>query len=386
MRRLLAFLFLTPLLLTGSLLPAQEAKQEEKKTEAKVYRIPYRITPVYHVLARVKINEKGPFNVIIDSGCNIVIMTPSAARQFGLGGASGGKLDKIEFEGGPVILNNRVNINSPPQTTAINKNNAEGTELHGVIGYDILRHYKIDLDYSNHKMTWTQGGDDAKAEPDPKAITVPFEMSGSNHMFVKVHLNGKGPYRFLYDTGSPGVVVSPKLVQAVNKAAMIETLEMGGLKAEKVPVVALTPPNFGGGATDGIIGFPLIARYRTTMDFKSNKIIFSPGSYEPPFVTWAVMTAKPPRQPEPAPSAEDTWGIVVEKGDGKPGITLKKVLPATPAHALGLRSGDRLLVFDDTWTDTVLDVDWATSKAGLGPGVGAKVLRDGKEVNLSSNR
>src|SRR5947209_2536504 len=40
---------------------------EAKKAEQKTFRVPYRLTNTNHVLLRVKINGKGPYNFIVDT-------------------------------------------------------------------------------------------------------------------------------------------------------------------------------------------------------------------------------------------------------------------------------------------------------------------------------
>src|SRR5262245_47446070 len=49
----------------------------------------------------------------------------------------------------------------------------------------------------------------AKAKP----VVVPFEMLDSGHMAVQVKVNGKGPYRLIFDTGAPISLVNNKLAK-----------------------------------------------------------------------------------------------------------------------------------------------------------------------------
>src|SRR5262245_14342455 len=37
----------------------------------------------------------------------------------------------------------------------------------------------------------------------PAKATVPFSMLPSNHMLVRAMINGKGPYRLIFDLGAP---------------------------------------------------------------------------------------------------------------------------------------------------------------------------------------
>ena len=59
----------TYLLLAALLLPAGGVRADEKgKEAAKPIEVPYRLTVPKHVLVRAKINGKGPFNFILDTG------------------------------------------------------------------------------------------------------------------------------------------------------------------------------------------------------------------------------------------------------------------------------------------------------------------------------
>ena len=69
-RWLLLILFLASPALTR----ADEPKKEDAKkaADAKPALVPYRLTDTHHTLVRVKINGKGPFNFIVDTGCPAV--------------------------------------------------------------------------------------------------------------------------------------------------------------------------------------------------------------------------------------------------------------------------------------------------------------------------
>ena len=48
------------------------------------YEIPYRLTDTKHVLVRVKLNNKGPFNLILDTGAPAVFITKAVAKKAGV--------------------------------------------------------------------------------------------------------------------------------------------------------------------------------------------------------------------------------------------------------------------------------------------------------------
>ena len=48
-----------------------------------------------------------------------------------------------------------------------------------------------------------------KAEP----VVVPFELLDSRHMAVQVKLNGKGPYKLIFDTGAPMNLINNRIAK-----------------------------------------------------------------------------------------------------------------------------------------------------------------------------
>src|SRR5205823_10006711 len=97
MRRLL------PLLALGLLAPPVGA-DEPKKTEPETYEVPYRLTIPKHILVRAKINNKGPFNFILDTGAPALFLSEEAAKKAGVkpDGKGWGVFDRFEIEGGEI--------------------------------------------------------------------------------------------------------------------------------------------------------------------------------------------------------------------------------------------------------------------------------------------
>lgn len=243
----------------------------------------------------------------------------------------------------------------------------------------------------------------------PKPLAVPFELLASKHMVVKIKINGKGPYRVLFDTGSPVTLLSNKAAKeagVVPKDAAqpgfalfgamgqhpIKKLELGGVKAEQVPAMVMDHPALAilaqtEGPLEGILGFPFFARYRMTLDYQAKTLTFEPNGYEPEDLIkslTAALTAK--KKPEPRVlSAAALWGFEAGKKDKdeEPGVTVEKVLAGSAADAAGLKVGDRLLTLDDRWTDSVSDCYHAVAAVKPNTAATATVRRDGKEKRLT---
>jgi Aspartyl protease/PDZ domain len=246
---------------------------------------------------------------------------------------------------------------------------------------------------------------------DDKPVVVPFELLKSRHIAVEVKVNGKGPYRLIFDTGAPTNLINSKLGKEAGVlkkddkgpglplfgmvgARTIDTLEVGGVKLEKVPVMVMDHPTVSAiskalGPIDGIIGFPFFARYKTTIDYQKKELTFTPNGYVPGDAMQALIDKimnGPKGKAEPRiVSPAGVWGFTVDKdeADEEAGVTVKDVLADGAAAVGGLKAGDRLLTLDGRWTDSVADTFAAVSAVKPERSVAVVVKRDGKEVKLT---
>jgi hypothetical protein len=122
------------------------------------WHIPFRLTDVKHILVRARINGKGPYNFIVDTGAPALFVSTAVCKKLGVepGKDGWGTFDRFEIEGGAVIDRAKGRIADPFQLDGINRMGLAGVELHGVIGYNILARYLIELDFTRDKMVWTR--------------------------------------------------------------------------------------------------------------------------------------------------------------------------------------------------------------------------------------
>ena len=128
------------------------AKPVEKKTVA----VPYRLTDTKHVLVRAKLNGKGPYNFILDTGAPAVFVPKGVADAVGLKPAADGwgSFDTFEIEGGVIPAKARAKVEDLYQLTGMNGMGLAGVELHGVIGYEVLAKYRLTIDLTKSKLAW----------------------------------------------------------------------------------------------------------------------------------------------------------------------------------------------------------------------------------------
>jgi predicted aspartyl protease/Flp pilus assembly protein TadD len=118
-----------------------------------------------------------------------------------------------------------------------------------------------------------------------------------NRPFVKVMLNGKGPFRFVLDTGASLSVVSDRTAQKLGLKpvarggmaravggngsfpivySLLDSVEIGGARVETVPVYIRTvhsaPDVAEEQRADGYIGLSMLANYLISLDYQ-NKVL-----------------------------------------------------------------------------------------------------------------
>lgn len=151
-------IFWLGLALLGGLLAPPLRADDAKKTDGKTYQVPYRMTSAQHIMVRAKINGKGPYNFIIDTGAPALFVATSLAEKLGVkpDKKGWGTIDRFEIEGGVVLPKAMGRIETPFQLEGMNSMGLAGAELHGVIGYNLLAKYRITYDFTKDRMVWTE--------------------------------------------------------------------------------------------------------------------------------------------------------------------------------------------------------------------------------------
>lgn len=250
----------------------------------------------------------------------------------------------------------------------------------------------------------------AAAEPKKEPAKAPFELLKSRHMAVSVKINGKGPFRLIFDTGAPTMLVNNRLAKEaglIDKSTKrppfalfgtmgqftIKKLEIGELKVEDVNTIVMDHPTVEAissvlGRIDGIVGFPFFARFRMTIDYQNKEMTFVPNDYKPGDIMEKMMTmlmsGSRDRSNVKILVPAGQWGISVDKDakDEEPGVIVKVVFQGSAADKAGIKAGDRILTIDGRWTDSIAELFDAAGLARPGKPVPVKLLRDGQETKL----
>lgn len=108
-------------------------------------------------MVRIKINGKGPFNFIVDTGAPAVFVGTETAKKVGLKEDMMGwsKVEKFEVEGGVNLDGMKVRIEDPFQLIGMNKTNMGGIRYDGILGYTALAKFRIEYDFARPHLVWT---------------------------------------------------------------------------------------------------------------------------------------------------------------------------------------------------------------------------------------
>jgi hypothetical protein len=123
------------------------------------FRVPYRLTETNHFLVRVRINGKGPFNFLVDSGAPALYVATETAGKIGLKPAKGEfwtPVDRLDLEGGARLLGVKARVEDPFQLVGMNALGLPGASIDGILGFTILARFRLEIDPTRDRMTWTR--------------------------------------------------------------------------------------------------------------------------------------------------------------------------------------------------------------------------------------
>jgi predicted aspartyl protease len=125
----------------------------------------------------------------------------------------------------------------------------------------------------------------------------PFTLTAAGGIVVPVTVNGRGPFRFLIDTGSTHSVITADLANALGAAVVAKAVVASATASDVLPVVALEQVDLGPasvrllpsvvrempvpGEAQGLIGQDLLGPRRYTLDFTRRTIVWHrPGCHQ----------------------------------------------------------------------------------------------------------
>ncbi|HEV3142813.1 MAG TPA: PDZ domain-containing protein [Gemmataceae bacterium] len=250
---------------------------------------------------------------------------------------------------------------------------------------------------------------------EPQPVAVPFKLTDTKHIMVRLKLNGKGPFNFIVDTGAPALFVAT----AVAKKAGVEPDKDGWGKFDKVELEGgvllekfsariedpfqlkgMNGMGLAGVELHGMMGYTVLAKFKIQFDLTSDKLLFTPLKFDPPapeslrdekggslggleligdilkFASKLLGFQGPPER-----KPRGFLGLDLERTDGR--LLVKSVLDGSPAAKAGLKAGDKVTRFGSDQVDTVGEVTRRAAKKLPGDEITITIERDGKEQKLA---
>ncbi|AMV40815.1 PDZ domain-containing protein [Planctomyces sp. SH-PL62] len=156
----------------------------------RAFRVPYRLTDTNHFLVRVRINGKGPFNFLVDSGAPALYVATETAAKIGLAPPEKGfwtPVDSLEIEGGARLEKVKARVEDPFQLVGMNALGLPGASIDGILGFTILARFKLEIDLTRDRMTWT------RLDFVPRDPPVPTDEDRRNPPVEMQLMNALGP-------------------------------------------------------------------------------------------------------------------------------------------------------------------------------------------------
>ncbi|MFW9830489.1 MAG: aspartyl protease family protein [Candidatus Thorarchaeota archaeon] len=271
-----------------------------------------------HIHLPVYLNEKGPFDFTLDTGAGMTVISKALADQLGIKTYQGSKtkaagvggktvpvksammqslrIGKATFTDKEIVV---IDLGPNPETLC-------GTP--GVIGHDILQDYILEIDYRAKTVTFDK-------HLNPQIIEkngvewIHFQYVKDTHLMrIPVHINDKGPFEIILDTGASGTVITPSLAAqlgitealpkdiegqnnvqakgceqgvcpgvggvATGFGATLKQLSVGTATQENVPVgvINLKIMSPRGEPIDyGVLGYPFLKNYTLVIDYPRSR-------------------------------------------------------------------------------------------------------------------
>jgi predicted aspartyl protease len=255
------------------------------------------------ILLPVHVNDRGPFDFILDTGAGTSLLASDLAKQLevesiGLkeGQSAGGKvtvsLAKVDSLAVGEIKLHDVDVGIV-DLAQIGK--TVGAKIDGDLGYNFLKHFRVMIDYRDCEIRFDDPkrvesfGRGAKAE-----VPIRLASPAKPLILVDAHANGRGPFQFAIDTGTSTTAIAPELAKHLGvesspvgagttggasvdfSAGVLQSFQLGGAKIDNMAVVVadfFTMLNSAIGVKlDGIVGYNFLRNYKVVIDYPSEML------------------------------------------------------------------------------------------------------------------
>lgn len=257
------------------------------------------------ILVPTQVNERGPYEFILDTGAGLSLLAPRLATELGIvatgsregRGAAGGVQVAMARASSLAIGEARCGPLPVGITAEVDRIGAAiGHRIDGDIGYDFLKAFRLTLDYQRRVARLAQGRYEVEGSAGSDYTEVPFRLAGPVKplVLVEAFVNGRGPHTFVLDTGASATVLSPALAVALRIETVaaepmtgaggmlqatlgrVGSLTVGNAALENITVmVAHFIAGLGrevGVPLQGVLGYNFLRHFRVTLDYPAGML------------------------------------------------------------------------------------------------------------------
>lgn len=161
-------------LLAACVVPAVRADEKEPAKDDKPIVVPFELLPSRHFVVQVKLNDKGPYRLILDTGAPLTLINTKTAKESDLtkkGGGGGGGLTGLlgggvnsvtvgKMQVGDVVCEKTVAmVMDHPTVKAISDAFKDDSgPIEGLLGFPFFGRYAMTVDYQKKELTFKPNG------------------------------------------------------------------------------------------------------------------------------------------------------------------------------------------------------------------------------------
>jgi predicted aspartyl protease len=248
------------------------------------------------ILLPVRVNDRGPFDFILDTGAGTSLLTPELAKQLKVkiigskeGQSAGGSVAVSLGKADSLAVGDaRIDDVDLGIVDLAHVGKTIGAKIDGDLGHNFLKHFRVTIDYRDCEIRFD---DPKRVESFGAKTELPIRLASPAKplILIDVHANGRGPFQFAIDTGTSTTAITPQLAKELGvanspigagttagaqvdvTAGSLSSFQLGGAKIDNMTVVVadffemLSAAI--GAKLDGIVGYNFLRNYKVAIDY-----------------------------------------------------------------------------------------------------------------------